>query len=148
MTNEEFKAFCKGRHLSLVHMSFYFDIEDEKTINDYASGALPIPQFISEKIEEIIFSGIVDLPADTQEEKLDQLLSVINHLPHKGAAVSKKIEIAVLDALESKIDEEYLGYDSAFWQEFQRLYEKKCRAEKLYIQGLLFTSADCHHQVG
>ncbi|KAA5548099.1 hypothetical protein [Adhaeribacter rhizoryzae] len=114
MTKEAFTAFCKGRHLTLADMRWFFGITDEKLINAYQSGALPVSAAVSEKVEEIIFSDVVELSASSREEKLDQLLSVLNQLPHKGAAVHNKIQITILESQEVKVDLEYLGYNLAF----------------------------------
>ncbi|GEO04491.1 hypothetical protein AAE02nite_21550 [Adhaeribacter aerolatus] len=145
MTTEIFKTFCKGRSLSLPHLDSLLGIEDKELMSAYQSGALPVPDAVSEKIEEIIFSDVAELPASSREEKLDQLLSVLKQLPHKGTAVINRIEQAIQDSQHLEIDVAYLEHDVSFWKAFLQLYEKKCRAEKLYVQGSLFTDAVCYY---
>ncbi|MGV3587656.1 MAG: hypothetical protein ACO1OF_11675 [Adhaeribacter sp.] len=109
MTKEVFTTFCKGRQRTLPHLDWLLGIADKKLMGAYQSGALPVPAAVSEKVEEIIFSDVVELPASSREEKLDQCLSVLNQLPHKGAAVHKRIQLAVWHAQRFAIDEMYLG---------------------------------------
>ncbi|KAA5548357.1 helix-turn-helix domain-containing protein [Adhaeribacter rhizoryzae] len=142
MKKEQFRAFRKKKCLSLLQMATFLGLADEKIISHYENGELPIPESISERLAVEIFADVVELPASSREEKIDQLLEVMKRLPNNGQIMEHQIEKVVYKAQNSIIEQQYLGYDAAFWVEFHRLYLKQGKGERPYIQGALFADAD------
>jgi len=118
MNKEEFIAFRQRKRFPLELFANYYGL-NESLIEDYESGAEPVPEFLSRRIAFEIFEDVMEAPANSREDKLDQLLNCLERLPNQGSDILSELDFYLEDAKEN---DEFGDQRKSFWIEFRNRY--------------------------